>query len=321
MVFKIGNLEIDNRVVAAPLAGITDRAYRLILKSMNCGLVFTEMVSDMGLLYNSHKSRQIANTDGEAKPVAVQIFGSKPEAMAQAAQIVEAMGAAMVDINMGCPTPKIVKNGEGAALMLDLGRSQEIIRAVVRAVKVPVTVKMRTGWDEEQINYQQLADIAVMEGVQALILHPRTRRQGFSGQADWAAIASLKRRMPIPIIGSGDIRKAEDAVEMINSTGCDAVMIGRAALGNPFIIRETVALLEHGQKIAAPSQTEKIHMAMQHLELAIENKGEGIAVREMRKHISWYTKGMPDATRLRDRINQAVTEAEMISILNALLAS
>jgi len=318
-VFKIGNLEIDNRVVAAPLAGITDRAYRLILKSMSCGLVFTEMVSDMGLLYNSHKSRQIANTDGEAKPVAVQIFGSKPEAMAQAAQIVEAMGAAMVDINMGCPTPKIVKNGEGAALMLDLGRSQEIIRAVVRAVKVPVTVKMRTGWDEEQINYQQLADIAVMEGVQALTLHPRTRRQGFSGQADWEAIASLKRRMPIPVIGSGDIRKAEDAVEMINSTGCDAVMIGRAALGNPFIIRETVALLEHGQKIAAPSQTEKIHMAMQHLELAIENKGEGIAVREMRKHISWYTKGMPDATRLRDRINQAVTGAEMGAILTELI--
>ena len=317
--FKIGNLEIDNRVVAAPLAGITDRAYRLILKSMSCGLVFTEMVSDMGLLYNSHKSRQIANTDGEAKPVAVQIFGSKPEAMAQAAQIVEAMGAAMVDINMGCPTPKIVKNGEGAALMLDLGRSQEIIRSVVRAVKVPVTVKMRTGWDEEQINYQQLADIAVMEGVQALTLHPRTRRQGFSGQADWEAIASLKRRMPIPVIGSGDIRKAEDAVEMINSTGCDAVMIGRAALGNPFIIRETVALLEHGQKIAAPSQTEKIHMAMQHLELAIENKGEGIAVREMRKHISWYTKGMPDATRLRDRINQAVTGAEMGAILTELI--
>jgi nifR3 family TIM-barrel protein len=205
--------------------------------------------------------------------------------------------------------------------MLDLGRSQEIIRAVVRAVKVPVTVKMRTGWDEEQINYQQLADIAVMEGVQALTLHPRTRRQGFSGQADWEAIAALKRRMPIPIIGSGDIRKAEDAVEMINSTGCDAVMIGRAALGNPFIIRETVALLEHGQKIAAPSQTEKIHMAMQHLELAIENKGEGIAVREMRKHISWYTKGMPDATRLRDRINQASTRAEMMSILNTLSAS
>ena len=317
--FKIGNLEIDNRVVAAPLAGITDRAYRVILKSMSCGLVFTEMVSDMGLIYNSHKSRQIANTDGEAKPVAVQIFGSKPEAMAQAAQIVEAMGAAMVDINMGCPTPKIVKNGEGAALMLDLGRSQEIIRAVVRAVKVPVTVKMRTGWDEEQINYLQLADIAVMEGVQALTLHPRTRRQGFSGQADWAAIAALKRRMPIPVIGSGDIRKAEDAVEMINSTGCDAVMIGRAALGNPFIIRETVALLEHGQKIAAPSQTEKIHMAMQHLELAIENKGEGIAVREMRKHISWYTKGMPDATRFRDRINQAVTGAEMDAILTELI--
>src|SRR5665647_3339869 len=235
MVFKIGNLEIDNRVVAAPLAGITDRAYRLILKSMSCGLVFTEMVSDMGLLYNSHKSRQIANTDGEAKPVAVQIFGSKPEAMAQAAQIVEAMGAAMVDINMGCPTPKIVKNGEGAALMLDIPRSRQIIRQVVQAVRTPVTVKMRKGWDDDHINCQELAMVAQEEGAKAITLHPRSRMQFFSGQSDWDMIRAVKELVEIPVIGSGDINSATDALKMLQHTGCDAVMIGRAAMGNPFL--------------------------------------------------------------------------------------
>ncbi|HPT68709.1 MAG TPA: tRNA dihydrouridine synthase DusB [Syntrophomonas sp.] len=318
MVFKIGDLELENRVVAAPLAGITDRAFRIILKSMGCGLVFTEMVSDMGLLYNSSKSRQIADPGGDIGPVAVQIFGSDPEAMAQAAQMVETMGAAVIDINMGCPTPKIVRNGEGAALMLDPERSREIIRSVVAAVKVPVSVKMRKGWDDEHCNYLQMGEIAVAEGVQAITLHPRTRMQFFSGQADWQAIAVLKSQVPVPVIGSGDINKAEDAVRMIAETGCDAVMIGRAALGNPFIIRETVALLEHGRKIAALSQKEKINIAIRHLDLAIQNKGESTAVREMRKHISWYTKGMPAAARLRDRINHAVTRQEMMDILESL---
>jgi len=318
MVFKIGNLALENRVVAAPLAGITDRAFRMILKSMGCGLVFTEMVSDMGLLYNSSKSRQIADPSGDIGPVAVQIFGSNPEAMAQAAQMVETMGAAMIDINMGCPTPKIVRNGEGAALMLNPELSRRIIRSVIAAVKVPVSVKMRKGWDDQQCNYLQMGDIAVEEGVQALTLHPRTRMQFFSGQADWQAIAALKRHIPVPVIGSGDINKAEDAVRMIDETGCDAVMIGRAALGNPFIIRETVSLLEHGCKIAAPLPIEKINVAIRHLNLAIQNKGEGTAVREMRKHISWYTKGMPAAARLRDRINHAVTRQEMMDILESL---
>ncbi len=316
--FKIGDLELENRVVAAPLAGITDRAFRIILKSMGCGLVFTEMVSDMGLLYNSSKSRQIADPGADIGPVAVQIFGSDPEAMAQAAQMVETMGAAVIDINMGCPTPKIVRNGEGAALMLDPERSREIIRSVVAAVKVPVSVKMRKGWDDEHCNYLQMGEIAVAEGVQAITLHPRTRMQFFSGQADWQAIAVLKSQVPVPVIGSGDINKAEDAVRMIAETGCDAVMIGRAALGNPFIIRETVALLEHGRKIAALSQKEKINIAIRHLDLAIQNKGESTAVREMRKHISWYTKGMPAAARLRDRINHAVTRQEMMDILESL---
>jgi nifR3 family TIM-barrel protein len=317
-VFKLGNLALENRVVAAPLAGITDRAFRTILQSMGCGLVFTEMVSDMGLIYNSSKSRQIADPSGDNGPVAVQIFGSDPEAMAQAAQMVETLGASIIDINMGCPTPKIVKNGEGAALMLEPELSRKIIRSVVKAVKVPVSIKMRKGWDEERCNYLHIAEIAVSEGVMAIILHPRTRMQFFSGQADWQAIAALKRHVPISVIGSGDISKAEDAVRMIEETGCDAVMIGRAALGNPFIIRETVSLLEYGQKIAPPSQAEKINMAILHLDLAIQNKGERIAVREMRKHISWYTKGMPAAARLRDKINQAVTREEMMDILESL---
>lgn len=316
--FKIGNLALENRVVAAPLAGITDRAFRLILKSMGCGLVFTEMVSDMGLLYNSSKSRQIADPSGDIGPVAVQIFGSNPEAMAQAAQMVETMGAAMIDINMGCPTPKIVRNGEGAALMLNPELSRRIIRCVIAAVKVPVSIKMRKGWDEAQCNYLQMGEIAAAEGVQAITLHPRTRMQFFSGQADWQAITALKRLVPVPVIGSGDINKAEEAVRMIDETGCDAVMIGRAALGNPFIIRETVALLEHDHKIAAPLPTEKINVAIRHLDLAIQNKGESIAVREMRKHISWYTKGMPAAARLREKINHAVTRQEMMDILESL---
>ncbi len=318
MELKIGNVKLENRVVSAPLAGITDRAFRIILKSMRCGLVFTEMVSDMGLLYNSSKTRQMADPSGEESPVAVQIFGSDPQAMARAAQMVETMGADIIDINMGCPTPKIIRNGEGAALMLEPELSRKIIRSVVTAVKVPVTVKMRKGWDEERCNYQQIADIAVSEGIQAITLHPRTRMQFFSGQADWQAIADLKNRVPVPVIGSGDIHKAEDAVRMAAQTGCDAVMIGRGAMGNPFIIREIVALLEHGQKIAAPSLREKINLAIRHLDLAIENKGEQVAVREMRKHISWYTKGMPAAARLREQINHAVTRQDMMEILQSL---
>lgn len=316
--FKIGNLVLENRVVTAPLAGVTDRAFRLILKSMGCGLVFTEMVSDLGLIYNSSKSRKIANPDGEPEPVAVQIFGSNPETMGQAAQIVENLGAAVIDINMGCPTPKIVRNGEGAALMLEPELCGRIIRSVTAAVQVPVTVKIRKGWDDAHVNYLQIAEIAVAEGVKAITLHPRTRMQFFSGQADWDAIATLKSYMPVPVIGNGDIRTAEDAARMVDKTGCDAVMIGRGALGNPFIIRETVALLEYGRIISPSSPAEKIKLAIRHLQLAIEDKGESTAVREMRKHISWYIKGMPAAARLREQINQAATREEMLAILESL---
>ncbi len=316
--FTIGNVEIENRVVAAPLAGITDRAYRIILKSMGCGLVFTEMISDMGLVYNGTKTRQIADISGEKRPVAIQIFGSQAEPMAQAARIVEEMGADIIDINMGCPTPKIVKNGEGSALMLDLAHSREIIRSVVGAVKVPVTVKMRKGWDEEKTSCLQLAEIAEAEGVSAITLHPRTRMQFFSGQSDWNMIRELKKQADIPVIGSGDIWKAADALRMIEETDCDAVMIGRAVMGNPFIIRETVELLENGTTIDPPSWDEKIAMAAKHLDLAIECKGERVAVREMRKHIALYIKGMRAAARLRESINKACTRDEMLGVLKIL---
>jgi nifR3 family TIM-barrel protein len=315
--FAIGNLKISNPVLAAPLAGISDRAFRIIVKSFGCGLVFTEMVSDMGLVYGQEKTRRLADTTGEVPPVAVQIFGSQVEPMVKAALIVESMGAKIIDINMGCPTPKIVKSREGAALMMDIPRSREIIREVVRAVRVPVTVKMRKGWDENNITCLELARTAEEEGAAAVTIHPRTRSQFFSGQADWTMITRVKQELTIPVIGNGDIWTAQDAVRMMETTGCDAVMIGRAGMGNPFIFRETVELLENGKTVSPPDSRERMRIALKHLDLACQFKGEKVAVREMRKHLSWYIKGMPGAARIREELNRAVTKEEMVDIIGA----
>jgi nifR3 family TIM-barrel protein len=314
--FKIGNVPIKNRVVAAPLAGVTDRAFRIIAQSMGCGLVFTEMISDMGLVYGQSRTLQIADTSDETGPVAVQIFGSQPGPMAGAAAIVADMGAEIIDINMGCPTPKIVKNGEGAALMLDIDRSRQIIREVVQAVQVPVTVKLRKGWDDTRVNCLEMAQIAQEEGARAVTLHPRTRMQFFSGQADWDMIKNMKKALDIPVIGNGDIWQAQDAVRMINYTGCDAVMIGRAAMGNPFIFRETVELLENNRIVAPPDVKERLATFVRHMDLAVKYKGEGPAIREMRKHLSWYIKGMHGAARLRELINRATTRAQILELIN-----
>lgn len=313
--FLIGNVEIANQVIMAPMAGVTDRAFRIIAKSFGCGLVCTEMISDMGLVYGQSRTRSIADTTEETRPVSVQIFGSDPDSMARAALIVQDLGADIIDINMGCPTPKIVKNGEGAALMLDIPRCRQIIRAVVQAVQVPVTVKMRKGWDDSNPACLELAQAAEQEGVAALTLHPRTRMQFFSGQADWAMIAAVKNLVSIPVIGNGDIRTAADARRMLEETGCDAVMIGRAAMGNPFLIRETVELLTTGQTIPPPTQAERIEVALHHLELAIKFKGEWVAIREMRKQLAWYIKGRPGAAQIRTQLNQAATKQEILQIL------
>lgn len=316
--FLIGDVAISNKVLAAPLAGVTDQAYRIIIKQFGCGLVCSEMVSSMGLMYEQEKTRHLADVSGEEPPVAVQIFGSQAEPMALAAAQVQKMGAAIIDINMGCPTPKVVKKGEGAALMLDIDRSYEIIKAVAAAADIPVTVKMRKGWDESHTACVELALAAQAAGASAVTVHPRTRSQFFSGQADWESIARVKKEVRIPVIGNGDIWKAADAVQMLAMTGCDAVMIGRGALGNPFIFRETVALLETGQELPPASWQERIATALKHLDLACRLKGEFQGVREMRKHLSWYTRGMHGAARIRQSLNHATTSSEVRAILQEL---
>ena len=315
IMFRIGDIKIPNRVVAAPLAGVTDRAGRDMARLFGCGLVYTEMISDMGLVYNQARTLQMAAVEGEPGLVAVQLFGSHPGAMAKAARILERLGARIIDINMGCPTPKVVRNGGGAALMRDAAKVRDVLHAVLDAVKVPVTVKIRKGWDETQINYLEIALIAEAAGVKAVALHPRTRQEFFSGHADWGAIKLLKEHLNIPVIGNGDLWSAADAVRMMAETGCDALMIGRGAMGNPFIFRETVALLEEGRVLSPPTLEERFLAARTHLDLAIQYKGEYTAVREMRKHFAWYCKGLKGASRVREAINQAVTREELLAAL------
>ncbi|MGI5880604.1 MAG: tRNA dihydrouridine synthase DusB [Syntrophomonadaceae bacterium] len=317
--FKIGDVCIDNAVVAAPMAGVTDQAFRIILKSFGAGLVVSEMISDMGLVHQQERTLRMIDITGETPPVAVQIFGSQPEPMAIAASEVANKGAAIIDINMGCPTPKIVKNGEGSALMRDIPRSRTIIRAVVEAVKIPVTVKMRLGWDADNKNCLDLAQAAQEEGAAAVTLHARTRDQYYSGTADWSYIRQLKQQLTIPVIGNGDIWSAQDALRMKEETGCDAVMIGRATMGNPFIIRKSVALLEKNLRLEHPNAEERITTAIKHLELVCEFKGEAVGVREMRKHFSWYIKGMRGAARLREEINRATTRQQLIDLIRILI--
>lgn len=316
--FAIGYLVFENRVIMAPMAGITDKAYRIIAGEMGCGLTFTEMVSDQALIYENRKTLAMLDIDNEPAPLAVQIFGSSPDTMARAAEKVVEHGAQVVDINMGCPTPKIVKNGEGSALMRDLSRARQVIQAVIKAVTVPVTVKMRKGWDDASETYLDLGRIAEEEGASAVTLHARTREQFFSGSADWLAIARLKQTVSIPVIGNGDIYEAADAQRMIETTGCDAVMIGRGCLGNPFIFTEATAIL-NGRELPAPlTIEERFNMALHHFDLVAEFKGMDKAISEMRKQFAWYLRGIPGAARARQEINQALTRQEIAAILSQL---
>lgn len=315
--FKIGSVVFPNRVVAAPMAGISDRAYRHMARSFGCGLVFSEMISAKGLVYGQEKSFSLSESGDITGPVNVQIFGSDPQIMAQAAALLARKpGVDLIDINMGCPTPKIVKNNEGAALLLDLPLCREIIKQVTAAVAIPVTIKMRRGWEEGSETCLELAQIAEEEGAQAITLHPRSRMQFFSGKADWTLIKKVKERVALPVIGNGDIWNARDAVSMVETTGCDAVMIGRGSLGNPFIFREAISLLENGLTSEPPSLEEKLEIAFRHLEMVCALKGEYTGVREMRKHIAWYIRGLPGAARWRVLINQAVKASEIKDILN-----
>jgi tRNA-dihydrouridine synthase B len=316
---KIGCIELENPVISAPMAGITDKSFRILAKEAGCSLVCTEMVSDQALLYGNPKTCSLLDVTGEDGPVCMQVFGSDPGYMAGAAEIVESRGAWLIDINMGCPTPKIVKNGEGSALMKEPEKAALIIRAIVRAVKVPVTVKMRKGWDESTMNAVEVACLAENAGAAAVTVHGRTRSQFYSGTADWGIIASVKRAVNIPVIGNGDIWTPADALRMLEQTGCDGIMIGRAALGNPWVFRQTVHYLKTRELIPGPSPGERAAMALRHFGLLVDNKGEAVAVREMRKHAAWYMKTLRGAARLRELVNRAKSAQEMKDILGSLL--
>lgn len=313
---QIGNIRLKNKIVAAPQAGFTDQAYRLIAKEFDCALVYSEMISDLGLVYDQRKTKHMLRIDDAERPVGVQIFGSDPVAMQKAAALAYGISdCELIDINMGCPTPKIVKNGEGSALMRNIPLASEIVRAVVAAVPVPVTVKMRTGWDAENLTAVPLAQAVEAAGAAAVTVHGRTREQFYSGRADWDVIRQVQASVNIPVIGNGDIVTPEDAQAMLQQTGCQAVMIGRASLGRPWIFRQAGEMLETGTYSPDPDLAERLAIARKHLHLAVELKGELQAIREMRKTLAAYVKGLPQAARIRDTINQTNSVAALEHVL------
>lgn len=315
---QIGGVKLDNPFLAAPLAGVTDAPTRLLAKEMGAALVYSEMISGKGLIYKNKNTEDLLRIYEEEKPVAFQIFGSEPEVMATTAKLLKDRENAILDINMGCPVPKVVKNGEGSALMKTPELIYDIVKAVVSEAEKPVTVKIRTGWDENSINCVQVAKTAEKAGAAAVAVHGRTRMQYYSGKADWDAIKEVREALDIPVIGNGDIFSGEDAMRMMEYTGCEMVMIGRGMLGNPWIFRECLALWEGREKPAKVTAEDRKAMMIRHLNMLIDIKGERTAVKEMRKHVGWYTKGMPSSASFRREINQIDEAAPLIEKIEGL---
>ncbi|WP_288863432.1 tRNA dihydrouridine synthase DusB [uncultured Megasphaera sp.] len=316
---QIGDVCLDARVILAPMAGVCDIPYRLIARAHGAALVCTEMVSDKGLLYHNERTQEMLALAADEHPVSLQIFGSDPTSMARAAEAVERAGADIVDINMGCPVKKVVKNGSGAALLLDLPRAEAIIKAVVGAVHIPVTVKMRTGWDDRHIVAPELAKRAQAAGAAAVAVHGRTREALYSGTADWSVIKDVVAAVTIPVIGNGDIRSGPTAVSCLEQTGCAAVMIARAAQGNPWIFSQVNHYISTGKEEPLPTPVEKYKQMLAHFEALLAYKGEYIGIREMRTHASWYTRGLHGAAALRERINRTRSAAAFRSVVQEML--
>ena len=311
----IGSVELPNPVILAPMAGVSDLPFRLLCSEQGAGLVCMEMVSAKAIAYRNRNTEKLMETDPREHPVSLQLFGSEPDLMAEIAAQIEDRPFDILDINMGCPVPKIVGNGEGSALMKNPKLIEEIITKVSRAIQKPLTVKFRKGFVDDHVNAVEIAKIAEASGAAAVAVHGRTREQFYSGTADWEIIRQVKEAVSIPVIGNGDVDSPEKAKALLDATGCDGVMIGRAARGNPWLFRRVVEYLENGKILDKPSKEEVKAMMLRHARMQVECKGDYTGIREMRKHISWYTTGLPGSAKLRGRINSVESLAEMEELL------
>ena len=308
---KIGNVELNNNIILGPMAGLTDRPFRVVCEKYNPGLVVTEMVSAKALMYNDDKTKLLLNTEEEDSKIAAQIFGSDAESIGFAAKYISDLGRFdILDINMGCPAPKVVKNGDGSRLLLDLDKVREVAKAAVENSKLPVTVKLRKGWDNDHIVAVEAAKVLEEVGVSAITIHGRTRSEFYSGTADWNIIKQVKEAVNIPVIGNGDVDSPEKAKEMFEYTGCDGIMISRASLGRPWIFEEVQNYLS-GKDNVEVSNEDKLNTILKHIDLEIKDKGEYTGIREMRKHICFYLKGMPNASEIRNEINHLEDRGEI----------
>lgn len=321
MKLRIGNTVLENNVILAPMAGVTDLPFRVLCREQGAGCVVTEMVSAKAVLYNNKNTRELLQIDPAERPAAVQLFGSEPDIMAEIAARLEEGPYDYIDVNMGCPVPKIVNNGEGSALMKNPERAKEVLTAMVKAVKKPVTVKFRKGFNDLSVNAMEFAKMAESCGVAAVAVHGRTREQYYSGKADWDIIRQVKEAVRIPVIGNGDIFTPEDAGRMLKETGCDGIMVARGAKGNPWLFGRINHYLDTGEVLPGPSMAEIKAMILRHGRMLVQFKGEGVAMREMRGHMAWYTKGMPHSATLRNEINQVETLEGFVELLDRKIQS